>query len=533
MTKAGGAAMGTERLREVLDAVATMSSDLSLDGLLDRILRQTGQLVGAERGFLDVIDRRSDRRIGSFASYGIDGTLEPREAGRQLLVELLEKPDRQSGPRRANEYNAFIGVPIRMNQRVFGNLYLIGASSSHGFTREDQEIVTAMASAAGVVIENARLYEEGDRQRMWLEAAAEITSALLSPISRSSALQLVADRARDVASADFVAILMPIDDRTLVVEAVSGIPADGVLGERVDISHSVAGDAARLGATIVVPDTDLEPKYEPHKTPAWPDLGSLMVLPLRTGDDGTGAMIVGWLKGHATDRWELDPVVPQRFADQAALVLQVVRAQADQAQLAVLVDRDRIGRDLHDLVIQRLFGIGLMLDNTIKMVAEEPAVDRLSSAIDDIDQTIKDIRRTIFALSSSEGSTDLRAEIDRILHHWSKLLGFLPDVRLTGPVDSVVSDEVREQLVAVLGETMSNIVRHAGASKVLVQLDVDGDINLLVADNGSGVAPGHPGHGNGLRNIRERAVLLGGTCVMDSQQGAGTTVVWTVPRRAS
>jgi signal transduction histidine kinase len=525
--------VGTERLREVLDAVATMSSDLSLDSLLDRILRQTGQLVGAERGFLDVVDRRSDRRIGSFASYGIDGTLEPLEAGRQLLVEQLEQSDHRNGHRRPSEHNGFIGVPIRIHQRVFANLYLIGSSSGRGFSREDQEIVTAMASAAGVVIENARLYEEGDRQRMWLEAAAEITSALLSPISRLSALQLVADRARYVASADFVAILMPHDASTLVVEAVSGISVDDdVLGERVGMSDSVAGDAARLRATIVVPDTDLEPKYEAHRTPAWPDLGSLMVLPLSSSDE-TGAMFVGWLKGHATDRWELDPVVPQRFADQAALVLQVVRAQADQAQLAVLVDRDRIGRDLHDLVIQRLFGIGLMLDNTIKMIADEPAVDRLSSAIDDIDQTIKDIRRTIFALSSPESSTDLRAEIDRILHHWSELLGFAPDLRLMGPVDSVVSDEVREQLVAVLGETMSNIVRHAEADKVLVQLDVDGDISLLVADNGTGVAPGDTGHGNGLRNIRERAVLLGGTCVMDSQQGAGTTVVWTVPRRTS
>ncbi|MET1039251.1 MAG: histidine kinase, partial [Aeromicrobium sp.] len=399
------------------------------------------------------------------------------------------------------------------------------------FSREDEEIVTAMASAAGVVIENARLYEEGARQRMWLEAAAEITTALLSPISRMSALQLVADRARDVASADFVAMLMPIDDRTLMVEAVSGMPAEGVLGERVDSGHSIAGDATRLGTTIVVPDTDLEPRYEPHKTPAWPDLGSLMVLPLRTGDDETGALIVGWFKGHETDRWELDPKVPQRFADQASLVLQVVRAQADQAQLAVFVDRDRIGRDLHDLVIQRLFGIGLLLDNTIKHMASDLAIERVSSAIDDIDQTIKDIRRTIFALSSAEGSTDLRAEVELVLHHASRLLGFVPELRLSGPVDSVVSDEVREQLLAVLGETMSNIVRHAGASKVVVQLSVDGDIQLIVSDDGSGLASGRPG--NGLRNIRERAVMLGGSCVLDSQQGAGTTVTWTVPRRAS
>ncbi|MCW2838718.1 MAG: hypothetical protein JWR55_201 [Aeromicrobium sp.] len=528
---AGSAQVAAERLRSVLDAVATMSSDMSLEGLLDRILRTAGGLVGAESGFLDVMDRRSDRRIGNFASYGIPGVVERRQSGRQLLVELLEHPDPRSelGIDGMKKRSAFIGVPIKIQDRLFGNLYLIGEPTGLGFGREDEEVAAAIASAAGVVIENARLYEEGARQRLWLEAAAEITTALLSPISRASALQLVADRARDVAAADFVAMLMPVDDHTLVVEAVSGIPVDGVLGERIDASRSVAGDAARQRKTIVVPDTDLEPRYETHKTPSWPDLGSLMILPLHSGEDETGALIVGWLKGHATDRWELDPVVPQRFADQAALVLQVVRAQADQAQLAVFVDRDRIGRDLHDLVIQRLFGIGLLLDNTLKHVTEQPALDRLSSAIDDIDQTIKDIRRTIFALSFADGSTDLRAELEQVLEHASMLLGFNPELRLTGPVDAVIEGGTREQLLAVLGETLSNIVRHAGASKVIVELSVDGDIRLVVADDGSGLTSGSPG--NGLRNIRERAEMLGGSCVLDSQQGAGTTVTWTVPRR--
>jgi signal transduction histidine kinase len=527
----GSARVATERLRGVLDAVATMSSDLSLEGLLDRILREAGALVGAERGFLDVLDRSTDRRIGTFASYGIDAAVEPQQAGRQLLVELLEQPDpRLGGGDDVRQRSSFIGVPIKIQDRLFGNLYLIGEQSGSGFSREDEEIAIAMASAAGVVIENARLYEEGKRQRRWLEAAAEITTALLSPIARLSALQLVADRARYVASADFVAILMPVDEKALVVEAVSGVPVDGVLGEQIDAGRSIAGDAARLRQTVVVSNTDLEPRYEPHMTRSWPDLGSLMALPLHGGDE-TGALIVGWLRGHETDHWELDPVVPQRFADQAALVLQVAHAQADQARLAVFVDRDRIGRDLHDLVIQRLFGIGLMLDNTTKLITSPPAVERLSSAIDDIDQTIKDIRRTIFALSSADGSNTLRFELEQVLHHSSKLLGFKPELRLQGPVDSVITDDVREQLIAVLGETMSNIVRHAHAGHVVVQLDVDRDITLVVTDDGDGIAAGKPG--NGLRNIRDRAVMLAGSCTIDSQQGAGTTLTWTVPRRAS
>ena len=527
---AGSAKVAAGRLRGVLDAVAAMSSDLSLEGLLERILRQAGDLVDAEKGFLDVLDRRSDRRIGTFAAYGIDGVVDNQHPGRALLVDLLEQPDPrvERGVAGKRDRTAFIGVPIRIHDFLFGNLYLIGKRSGRGFSVEDEEITLALASAAGVVIENARLYEEGERQRLWLEAAAEITTALLSPISRTTALQLVVDRAREVAAADFVSLLMPLTDHQMVVESVSGAPPDGVLGETVDVQHSVAGDAARLEQTVVVPDTELEPRYDAHKTPGWPDLGSLMVLPLRSGD-GTGALIVGWLRGHQTDRWELDPVVPQRFADQAALVLQVARAQEDQARLAVFEDRDRIGRDLHDLVIQRLFGIGLMLDNTTKLITSSAANDRLSSAIDDIDETIKDIRRTIFALSAAPDSADLRAEIDHALHHSAKLLGFKPELRLTGPVDSTVSDDVREHLLAVLGETMSNIVRHAQATAVSVGVGVADDIVLTVRDDGRGLPDdGHAG--NGLRNIRERAILLGGHCEIRSDPGQGTQIIWTVPR---
>ncbi|MET0953797.1 MAG: GAF domain-containing protein, partial [Aeromicrobium sp.] len=276
-----------------------MSSDLSLDGLLERILREAGDLVDAESGFLDVLDRRSDRRIGSFAAYGIPGVVDNQHPGRQLLVTLLEQPAPQPGPDAGPEESrsAFIGVPVRIHDFLFGNLYLIGKRNGAGFSREDEELAAAVASAAGVVIENARLYEQGERQRLWLEAAAEITTALLSPISRPTALQLVADRARDVAASDFVALLMPRDAGSLIVRAVSGMPPEGIVEETISTDRSIAGDAARLLQTIVVPNTELEPRYEAHKTPGWPDLGSLMVLPLRSSE-GAGAMVVGWLKGH-------------------------------------------------------------------------------------------------------------------------------------------------------------------------------------------------------------------------------------------
>ncbi len=509
-----------QQLRGVLDAVAAVASDLSLDGLLERILRQAGGLVGAEAGFLHVLDPRSDRRIGSFAAYGIPGVDDLKHPGAQFVDDLVDRTDG----------TAVIEVPIRIHDVEFGRMYLIGESAGSGFSRDDEQLAVALASAAGVVIENARLYEEGERQRLWLEAGAEITATLLAPMSRPAAYQMVADRARDVAAADFVAMLMPAGEDALMVESVSGLPAEGVLGELVDVTHSVAGDAARHSVTIVVPDTELEPRYEPHKTRSWPDLGSLMVLPLR-GHEGTGALIVGWLKGHQTDRWSLDAILPQRFADQAALVLQVARAQEDQARLAVFEDRDRIGRDLHDLVIQRLFGIGLMLENTTKLLSSPSAVERVASAIDDIDETIKDIRRTIFALSPSPGTDDLRTQVETAVRHAGRLLGFQPQVRLVGPIDTAVSDMVREHLMAVIGELLSNVVRHAEATHVLLELDVSDGVDLRVSDDGRGVGTGEDG--TGLRNIRQRAQLLRGSCVIESRPGGGMSVGWHVPAGAA
>lgn len=517
-----------ERLGRVLDAVSSMSADLALEGLPDRVLRRTGQMIDAEQGYFDVLDPR----IGPSAAYGIEGVAEAGRLDRRLLVDLLARADAPNEPDIASrvERAPFVGVPVTIGDHVFGHIYLAGRSAGVGFSREDEEIARTLAAAAAVVIENARLYEVGQRQRRWLDAAADITTALLSPISRSTGLQLVADRARDVADADFVSLLTPVDEEVLVVEAVSGVSADGVLGERIDARSSLAGAAARLGQTIVVPDTDLEPRYERRMAPAWPDLGALMVLPLRSGDE-TGALLVGWLKGHDTLGGVFDSEVAQRFADQAALVLQVARAQEDQARLAVFVDRDRIGRDLHDLVIQRLFGIGLVLDNTTKLIGSTPAADRLSAAIDDIDHTIKDIRRTIFALSPPAESSDLRAELEQIMVHSSELLGFSPGLRMSGPVDSVITDTIRAHLVAVLGEAMSNIVRHAKAGSVTVELDVRKAICLVVRDDGAGLEPQQVG--NGLRNIRDRAALLGGRCTVDSRVGAGTTITWTVPRSAT
>jgi signal transduction histidine kinase len=258
------------------------------------------------------------------------------------------------------------------------------------------------------------------------------------------------------------------------------------------------------------------------------DLGPTVVLPLCTAGKVAGALVLGWSSARIAVFQGIDLPLPEAFAEQAALALQVANAQRDQALLAVFEDRDRIGRDLHDLVIQRLFAIGLTLENAARIAGRPEVATRITSAVDDIDATIKDIRNTIFGLSAVRDLSSLRLELTSILEEEAAVLGFPPVLHTTGPIDSAVSDVVRSHLVAVLREGLSNAARHAKAHSVQVTLDVGLDTVLTVTDDGQGFEPG--GRQSGLRNMAERATELGGTFTIEPEATGGTRLTWRVPR---
>jgi len=235
----------------------------------------------------------------------------------------------------------------------------------------------------------------------------------------------------------------------------------------------------------------------------------------------------------------------QAFADQVALIMEVALAQDDRARLAVYEDRDRIGRDLHDLVIQRLFAVGLTLENTARIAGPGRIADRVDAAVDQLDQTIKDIRRTIFELANPDRADDLYDDVHAAVDDMLPSLGFRPTVTLSGPLNTAVPDQVRTHLLAVLREALSNVGRHARASTASVSVSVDGPASampdgpseppavvLVVEDDGQGLAPttdpAVPA-GNGLPNMRARADVLGGTCVLGPGSDGGTRLVWRVP----
>jgi signal transduction histidine kinase len=537
------------RLRLLLDAVVGLAADLTLDGVLTRIVKIACDLSGARYAAIGVLGGGdgSERRLQAFVTNGL--TQQERDVigdlprGRGLLGQIIDQPE----PLRLHDIAAheasygfpeghppmrsFLGVPVRLRDRVFGNLYLTEKAGGEDFTERDEAMVVALAAAAGVVIENARLYEEAARRERWLTATADITRLLSGSYEPRTALEVVAERAREVANADVACVLLRRSDEELELTVVSGAPTDAVpLTIRID--DSLAGHVVSTGEPLVVSDVEQDPRTaeELRGLTAWPTLGPVILVPLRTTDGVEGALTLAWARDNELRFLDVDVSLPQQFAEQAALALQVARGRADQERLVVYEDRDRIGRDLHDLVIQRLFAIGLGLESTARLLGDRPDLaDRVSGAVDDLDETIKDIRRSIFALSAADDSADVRRMVLDVAEGAERTLKFRPSVRFVGPVNSVVGPSVAAHLGGVLREALSNVARHAEAHRVEILLEIGDDVVLTVRDDGRGVPEGAVR--SGLLNMRERAVQLGGTCVVESAPGGGTEVVWRVPAR--
>ena len=237
---------------------------------------------------------------------------------------------------------------------------------------------------------------------------------------------------------------------------------------------------------------------------------------------------LAWTQEHVGDFHRVDPTLPASFAEQATLALQVARVRDDRQRLTLLEERDRIGRDLHDLVIQRLFAVGLGLQSTVRLAPEASAAERLRRSIDDIDDTIKDIRRTIFALGTLDVADDVQSEIERLVNRVGAVMKLRPTLRIEGPLRTAVTDELAPDLLAVLSEALTNVERHADASAVHVRVVVEaGSVELRVVDDGRGMATDVLQ--SGLRNMRARAEKHGGVLTVEPGPGGGTSLRWRIP----
>jgi signal transduction histidine kinase len=549
LDRVGDVLTSQERLRALLDAVVDLSTDLDLDRVLNRITIAACELAEARYGALGVVGEGG--KLAQFITHGIDdeerSRIGPPPRGHGVLGVLIAEPHpirlarigehpRSYGfPANHPPMDSFLGVPIKVHDRVYGNLYLSEKIDADEFTEQDELIVVALAAAAGVAIDNARLYEITDRRRQWLQATTEISHVLLGRVDREEALQLIARKTREVSGCDVAAVLLEDDTGDLVVEVVEGMDLPSAAGLRMPIREGgILSGVLRNGYPVVVDDLAKEAQRGATDLPGEivDDLAYTVLVPLSTPTGGGGVLMVSRRRDAAQPEGFSDVELIATFANHTALALERVRAQRDRELVAVLEDRDRIARDLHDLVIQKLFATGLQLQGLSRLANKPEVQERITALTDDLDGTIRDIRSTIFELQHPPGRSDLRADIRGIARESAQSLGFAPLVDLRGPIESAVASEVRPHLLAVLREALSNAARHAKATAVRVRVTVgahSGELVVTVSDDGVGT--GEITRESGLRNLRDRAVGLGGGLKLRPNVPTGTVLEWAVPIR--
>nr|WP_158886378.1 GAF domain-containing protein [Amycolatopsis anabasis] len=498
-------------VRRLLDGVVRVAADLSLPDVLNRIVQSSCELVGAGYGALTTAE---------------DGT---------RVAEAGPRPER-IGP-------GSLEVEIRVRDTVFATLQLAPKPGGEPFTEQDRESIGALAVTAGVAIENATLFERTRRRERWLEASHQVTSALLTGEDPTAALHLIAERARLVAGATVGGIARPREgDRSTLVFEVVESDEPGTVSRLAGITVPAKGTATGLAFTSGKPVVVRQ--YGDHvvaqqagtgiSLPALvKDLDSAVAVPLTVGEETLGVLMVAKI-GDKVPFTDEEVRLAQTFAGHAALAMEFARAEEDRRRLAVYSDRDRIARDLHDLVIQRLFATGLGLAGLSKMITEAEVADRVTGFVHELDRTIRDIRNSIFSLREpAEGRDSPRAELLRLGTEAAGMLGFEPRIDFDGPLDTAVPAPLRDDLIATVREALSNVARHAAATSVAVSVVVDRagrELTVTVTDDGAGIPVGVTRR-SGLANLAERAASRKGNCTVRSVPEGGTTLVWTVPLR--
>lgn len=526
------------RLRGLLRASQMVTRDLTLPAVLRRIAEAARELVGARYAALGVISP-----TGGLAEFVHSGMPEDAVArighlpeGKGLLGALIEDPrpirlrriaddQRSAGfPPGHPPMSSFLGVPIRIRDEVFGNLYL--AESTKGeFSAEDEELALALAATAAVAIENARLYESATSRGEWLQAIAAITRGVLSaePEDAGDSLELVARTSLRIAGADLVTVVLPGGPDELLIEVAVGSGADGLAGTRLPMSGSLSGQVFSTGTPLRQSVGDAGSTPRPDL-----DLGPVLAVPLHGSRRMHGVLWAARRRGRSAFGAE-EVEMAAGFANQAALAIELAEARAEQQRAVMLDERERIAADLHDHVIQRLFAAGLSLQSTAGTLRAGEAADRILATVDDLDATIRQIRTSIFQLQQlpQTRAPGLRARLLDVATDLTPVLGFEPAVRFSGVIDAVGHD-IGEDVLAVVRESLSNVARHARAASAEVDVAATAD-RLTVDIRDDGIGLGSTDRRSGLDNLRRRADRRNGTCTVEPRKPTGTWLSWSVP----
>ncbi|WP_426364884.1 GAF domain-containing sensor histidine kinase [Streptomyces sp. E-08] len=540
----------TARVPQLLEAMRSVGTGLELHSTLDRICETAAELADARYAAIGVVDDEGEG-LSDFVTFGVDEETARRIGHRPdghagLLGALIRDPqtirlaDLSHDPRAAGfppghpPMRTFLGVPIRVQGEIFGNLYLAEKHGGGDFNDYDVHMVRVLATEAGIAIGNARLYEAARQRERWIDGSVAVTTALLSGGDADDALTVVAEQARRLADADAGIVMLPAEEGGLEIVAVSSPRPTKALGVVIPPGSAVVKELLD-GEAVFVADASADPRMTSRLTASY---GPSMMLPLQSGGRVLGALATPRLRG-GRQFTEAERTLATQFASQAALALMMADAQRDRERLAVYEDRDRIARDLHDLVIQRLFATGMMLESAQRKSIVPAVREGVGKAVDELDVTIQEIRTAIFALQQgpAEAPSGLRTRVLREINMAAVPLGFKPAHRFLGAIDATVGELTGKNLIAALREALSNVFRHAEASRIEVVVDAgvtlpDGSagVRLSVADDGIGIPAG--GRRSGLRNLARRAESLGGASWCGpglAEDGGGTTVVWEAP----
>ena len=523
-----------ERLRGLLRANALVARELSLPGVLRQIVGAARDLVGARYAALGVLGR--DGELQQFVHAGVDEELAGRigelPRGGGILGLLIRKPvplrlaDLSGHPASAGfppghpPMTGFLGVPVRIGEEVFGNLYLTERSRGGEFTADDEQLAIALAAAAGAAIANARRFAESEQRRRWLDASAELAPLLFSGAA-AQPHALITRLAAAAADADFGTLAVPHGADQVIVTGVTGELAAGMMNQIEALADSLVGQAIRTGKPSLVTGDGRQAAAAALGT----GTGPLIIVPLATGEQVRGALLLGRVAARpGYTGTDLD--MAAAFADHAAMTMELAQARADQITLAQAEDHDRIAGDLHDHVIQDLFAFGMRLQG--HAARTDPATaERVNGYADTVDEIIKKIRTSIFGLHQPRAApAGLPARVMEIIEEHTAQLGFTAGIRFAGPLDPGPDEALAHDILAVTREALSNCARHAHATAVTISLVLqDGLITLDITDNGRGL--GTPARSSGLSSMRRRAERNGGTFQLTTPAHGGTHLAWT------
>jgi signal transduction histidine kinase len=531
-----------DRRDRLIRSGLSLASELSLEGVLQRIVEAAAELTDAQYGALGVL--RPDGRIAQFVTTGI--TPEQRAAigdpptGHGILgllisdarpvriADLGQHPLSYGFPPNHPPMTSFLGAPVSSRGTVYGNLYLTNKRGDAEFDREDEEALVILAAQAGIAVENARLYEEAQARHRWLAASTEIANAILTRADPEETIRLVATRARELLRADLAWIVMPEPGGRLRVAYADGPRAEAIDGMTIPADDSISGEVVRTERAVLVPDlTADERAFRPLVDAG--HIGPGVFVPLSVHGQAFGTLAAAHEPGGGF--FDDDAVqLLQSFADQAALALDYARVQRELERLAILEDRERIAKELHDGVIQALFAVGMGLQGTALMSGDDELATRIEGAVAELDRVIRDLRNYIFGLRPGIlADRQLDKALRALVEDFQGTSGIVTIIELDETVASELAT-VAGDVVQLTREALSNVGRHSGAATCRVSLlQHDGIAVLEIDDDGRGFDPETVRRGDGLTNLEQRAAALGGKALFASRPSEGTTVQIELP----